>query len=198
MESVSRDAWSEVELGERRVLPALPGTDADLGEIRWNRWERALVLTHIDPSCGSCGYAGPLAHTLGMTLSPGRPYRRLLKPSKIAQGQRPVWGPLLTPEPRWVFTHSATRCQVCDEMAVWCMSGRRPRCQECAAVSPDGLKGKRARCPACRRTARHMTPGGTIGHTDTWCEIAYNPSRTEETPPPPRSGRPAPQAETLF
>lgn len=198
VESAGRDAWSQVEIGQRRVLPALPDTDADQGEIRWNRWERALVLTHIDPSCESCGYAGPLAHTLGMTLHQDPPRRKLLKRSNIAKGQRPVWGPPSTPAPRWVFTHSATRCQACDEMIVWCMSGKRPRCQECAAVSPDGLKGKRARCPACRRTARHMTPGGTIGHTDTWCEIAYTPPRTQEEPPPVRPRRPPPQVETLF
>jgi len=195
VESVGRHAWSEVELGPRRVLPALPGRDQDQGEIRWQRWERHLLLTHIDPSCESCGYAGPLANALGMTLHQDPPRRKLLKPSKIAQGQRPVWGPAITPEPRWIYTHSATRCQACDEMVVWCMSGQRTRCQECAAVVPDTLKGTRAQCPVCLRSARHVVPGGTIGHTDTWVEVAYNPPRAEQVPPGVKA---PPQEETLF
>lgn len=198
VESASRDAWAQVEIGERRVLPALPDADADLGEIRWNRWERALLLTHIDPSCETCGYAGPLAHVLGMTLHQDRPRRTLLERSKIAEGRRPVWGPALTPAPRWVYTHSASRCQACDEMTVWCMSGQRPRCQQCAAVSPPELKGRTAQCPACLRSARHMTPGGTVGHVDTWCEIAYHPPRTERVPPRTQGRKVAPQQEGLF
>lgn len=198
LESASKDAWSEVEIGQRRVLPALPGVDEDLGEIRWNRWERALVLTHFDPSCETCGYPGPLAHVLGMTLHQDPPRRKLLKPSKIATGQRPVWGAAVTPAPRWVYSHSAMRCQQCDEMAVWCMSGRRPRCQECAAVSPAALEGKRAQCPSCLREARHMIPGGTVGKIDTWCEIAYNPPRTERVPAPPLAPAVSPGQGKLF
>lgn len=198
VESASRDAWSQVELGERRVLPALPGQDADLGEIRWGRWERHIRASHIDSSCGTCGYEGPLAHALGMTLHQDRPRRKLLKPSRIAQGQRPQWGPAITPPPRWVYTHTATRCQACDEMFVWCMSGQRTRCQECAAVTPKALEGTRAQCPVCLRPARHVVPGGTIGQVDTWCEVAYNPPRSEQVPVRGRSAARAPQAESLF
>lgn len=198
LEAAGKHDWSQVELGPRRVLPALPARDQDLGEIRWSRWERHLRLTHIDPSCGSCGYEGPLAHALGMTLHQDPPRRKLLKPSKIAEGQRPVWGPAVTPPPRWIYTHTATRCQACDEMAVWCMSGQRTRCQECAAVSPPGLEGRTARCPACRRSARHVTPGGSVGQVDTWCEIGYNPPRTEQDAPLPKGRKAPPQEEVLF
>lgn len=198
VESVGRDAWSQVELGERRVLPALPVADEDLGEIRWQRWERALLLSHFDPSCETCGYAGPLACATGMTLHQDKPRRTLLKPSKIAEGQRPVWGAAVTPEPRWIYTHWATRCQACDEMTVWCMSGQRTRCQECAALSPAALEGTRAQCPACLRPARHVTPGGTTALTDTWCEIAYHPPRSEQVPVRGRSAATAPQVESLF
>jgi hypothetical protein len=192
MENASRDAWAEVELGERRVLPALPGSDADLGEIRWERWERALVVTHIDPGCGTCGYGGPLACAQGMTLHQDPPRRRLLQRSRVSEGKRPVWGPVVTSAPRWVRTHWASRCQACDEMTVWCVSGVRPRCEECGRVSPDGLKGRLAQCPGCLRECRHLVPGRGW----TWCEIAYHPPRVEATPVP--SGGAAPQVETLF
>lgn len=185
--------WHRVERGPRRVLPALPETDADLGEIRWERWERALQLSHIDPSCHTCGYEGPLATARGMTLHQDRPRRTLLRRSAIAQGRRPMWGPVFTPQPRWVYTHWASRCQACDEMTVWIMSGQRPRCDECAAVSPVRLTGQRAQCPTCLREAGHEVPGG-VGRAGTWIEIAYHPPTTEQVPP----GGQAPQQDALF
>jgi hypothetical protein len=199
------DHWAQVECGPRRVLPALPGADADMGEIRWDRWERHVVVTHIDPSCGTCGYGGPLACARGQTLWQDRPRRTLLRPSKVAEGRRPVWGPPLAPEPRWVITHHATRCQRCDEMFVWCAYGVRPRCEECAAVSPAELRDKLAQCPACLRRCWHLVPGrlGQGPQTkikrryETWVEIAYNPPRTEAVAPA-RRGRRAPQEDALF
>lgn len=194
LEPVGKHDWEQVEVGPRRVLPALPTEDADLGEIRWGRWERSLLLTHIDPSCESCGYAGPLADARGMTLHQDPPRRRLLERSKIAEGKRPVWGPAITPAPRWIYTHWASRCQACDEMVVWCMTGQRTRCQECAGVVDAKLKGTRGQCPLCLRAARFVVPGGTIGHTDTWVELAYNPPRVEQVPP----STVPPQADSLF
>lgn len=196
LEDASRTGWAQVEIGERRVLPALPDQDVDLGEIRWDRWQRALVLTHIDPSCETCGYAGPLACAKGMTLHQDPPRRKLLQRSKITEGRRAVAGPLVTPKPRWVYTHWASRCQACDEMVVWCMSGKRPRCGECAALSPDRLKGQRGQCPSCLREAEHVVPGG-VGKPGTWVEVAYNPPRTERVVPAARGGK-AQQADTLF
>jgi hypothetical protein len=195
VEQVGKNSWSAVELGERRVLPALPDTDADVGEIRWDRWERHLVVTHIDPSCDTCGYAGPLAMAKGMTLYQDPPRRKLLQRSAIAKGQRAVGGPLVTPPPRWVYTHFATRCQACDEMLVWIISGQRPRCTECAAVSPKELAGRKAQCPACLAEADHVVPGGS-SRFSTWIEVAYNPPRTEKVPV--AAPDKAPQEETLF
>lgn len=194
LEPVGKHDWGQVEIGPPRILPALPERDQDLGEIRWDRWERALPLTHIDPSCETCGYAGPLACAKGMTLHQDPPRRKLLQKSKIAEGKRPVWGPLYTPPPRWVYTHWASRCQACDEMVVWCTSGQRTRCQECAAVVPDKLRGTKAQCPSCLRNADHEVPGG-IHRLSTWCEVLYHPARTEQVPTAPRR---APQEESLF
>lgn len=182
LESAGRDAWRQVEIGKVRVLPALPGEDPELGEIRWDRWERALRLTHFDPSCETCGYEGPLAVNKGMTLHDRAPYRKLLRPSKIAQGQRPQWGPVIRPEPGWVYSHWANRCQACDEMTVWVMLGVLPRCERCGAVTAADREGRREQCGACLREARFVVPGGT-GKPGTWVEIHYHPPVTAQIVP---------------
>lgn len=193
MEQVGKDSWSAVEIGPRRLLPALPEWDEELGKIRWGRWERHLVVTHIDPSCGTCGYGGPLATVRGMTLYQDPPRRKLVQRSAIARGQRAVGGPVVVTPPRWVYTHTASRCQACDEMLVWLASGQGPRCSKCAAPSPAALLGKRRQCPACLVEAEHLVP--RWGRVGTWVEVAYNPPRVEEVPPGPAPGA---GQETLF
>ncbi|MEV6400938.1 hypothetical protein AB0M39_40205 [Streptomyces sp. NPDC051907] len=113
----------EFELGPRRLIPALPETDPELGEIRWGQWEQALCVTHIPGDCETCEYPGPMRNARGLTLHQDPPHRPLLRRSRIAEGQRPVWGQPVTPEPRWVYTHWARRCPHCDEMEVWRMKG---------------------------------------------------------------------------
>jgi hypothetical protein len=112
------------DLGSRRLIPALPERDPELGEIRWGRWEKSLVLTHVPGDCEVCPYPGPLRNARGMTLYQDPPRRKLMRPSKVTLGQRPVWGPTVTPEPRWVYTHWASRCPHCDVMTVWRMAIR--------------------------------------------------------------------------
>lgn len=104
---------------ERRVIPALVAVDPELGEIRWERWERSLQLTHIPGDCQTCAFPGPMRNARGLTLHQDRPRRDLLRHSRIAEGRRAVWGPVYVPEKRWVYTHWASRCPRCDEMEVW-------------------------------------------------------------------------------
>lgn len=188
-------AWEEVEIGERRVLPALPGQDPELGEIRWDRWERALVLTHIDPSCGTCGYAGPLAVAKGRTWYTPEPSWVRVRRSSWERGERSKWAKAQH-RSYWCYTHWATRCQACDEMVVWLISGGGARCLECGAVSPDRLKGERGQCPACLRDAWHRVPRS--GDTRTWVEVAYNPPTAQRVPPRAKSRGGGPQEEVLF
>lgn len=102
-----------------RLIPPLPERDPELGEIRWEGWEKALALSHIDPSCDTCDHPGPMRTAMGLTLYQEPPRRTLLRRSKITEGRRPVWSEPFVPEPRWVFTHWALRCPRCDEMNVW-------------------------------------------------------------------------------
>lgn len=135
----------DFELGPGlRLIPALPHADPELGEIRWDEWEKALTLTHIPGDCETCEYPGPLRTAKGMTLHQDRPYRRLLKPSKIAEGQRAVWSSPVTPGPRWVYTHWAVRCPHCDEMKTyrrkgWVRIHYHPYTVERKAPPADGM-----------------------------------------------------------
>ncbi|MFE2934950.1 hypothetical protein [Streptomyces sp. NPDC059278] len=115
--------YPEFELGAQRLIPALPERDPELGEIRWDKWEHALCLTHIPVDCETCDYPGPLRNAQGKTLYQDPPRRPQLKRSRVAEGQRPVYGAPVTPEPRWLYTHWASRCPHCDEMSVWRVRG---------------------------------------------------------------------------
>ncbi len=108
---------------EPRVIPALPSRDPELGEIRWEREVAALTVSHVPSHCQSCAYPGPLRTAQGLTLYQERPYRELVRRSRIAEGKRAVAGKVVTPEPRWVFSHWARRCPACDEMTVWRREG---------------------------------------------------------------------------
>lgn len=185
-------AWDEVEVGERRILPALPDTDPELGEIRWDRWEKALVFTHIDPSCETCGYGGPLAVSRGKTWYVPEPTWQRVKRSSWERGERSKWA-RVEHRSYWCYTHWASRCQVCDEMVVWLMSGNAARCLECAALSPERLRGESGQCPSCLREARHEVP--RADDCDTWPEVAYNPPTTTEVP---GAADDVPQEDVLF
>jgi hypothetical protein len=58
-----------------------------------------------------------------MTLYQPGPYRRLLKRSRIAEGQRAEWGSVVCPEPYWAYSHWAVRCPRCRETSVHRMVG---------------------------------------------------------------------------
>jgi hypothetical protein len=107
-------------LAERRILPALPGKDPELGEIRWERWEPALPMTHFDPSCPTCAFPGPLSTAFGKTWYTPPPSRARVERS--TRGSRSKW---VTVQHRsyWCKTHWAVRCPRCDEMTVYRRDG---------------------------------------------------------------------------
>lgn len=110
-----------------RAVPALPEADPLMGEIRWDRWEKALALTHVPDDCETCGFTGPLRTVNGKTLYTPKPsYVRVAKSTQTKDGrsrwQQRVHGAY------WAYTHWARFCPACDEMAAY----RR--------VGPDGKK----------------------------------------------------------
>lgn len=117
--------------GIRRIIPALPPEDPVQGEIRWDRWERALKLTiclsngtQAETDCETCGYA-ELRTARGKTLYVPEPtFVRVAKSTQTRDG-RSKWQRRV-PKPYWVYTHWAVRCPACGEMFAW----RR--------VGPDG------------------------------------------------------------
>lgn len=111
----------------RRILPALPGSDPLMGEIVWDRWEKALSLTHIPGDCDTCGFPGPLRTAKGKTLSPAKRVRVRVARSTETEDGKSKWQDRMR-EARWVYTHWARLCPACDEMMAW----RR--------IGPDGQK----------------------------------------------------------
>lgn len=97
-------------------IPALPGKDPALGEIRWGRWEEALLLSHIPSHCETCDYPGPLRTAMGKTWyvppTVAAPLRRR-KPGELRE-----WGSVKHPA-HWCYSHWARRCPRCEEMVVW-------------------------------------------------------------------------------
>ncbi|HEY9015595.1 MAG TPA: hypothetical protein VIM84_11095 [Gemmatimonadales bacterium] len=182
-----------VEVGPRRVLPALPATDVELGEIRWERWTRAPRITHFDQSCGSCAYPGPLAYARGQVWYTPEPSMVRVARSRMENGRRvPSRWVRTQHRSYWAYALQAVRCQACDEMTVWVTNGFVPRCEQCGGLSPKELDGKRAQCPSCPRLARHVTPSGSHRIT-TWVEIAYHPPVAQAVRP-----RGEVQEDTLF
>lgn len=119
----------EAEFDERlqvqRVIPALPAQDPLQGEIRWERWERALRLTicladgtQADMDCDACGYTGDLRTARGMTFwTPEPSWERIAKGTETRSG-RSRWQKRQR-KPYWVYTHWAQRCVWCGEMYAW-------------------------------------------------------------------------------
>lgn len=126
--------------GARPGVPALPAADPEHGEIRWDRWERALLISHIDPSCVTCGNPGPLAVARGRTWYTPPPTMTRVQRSSRHNARPSRWVPVHH-QPYWCYTHWALRCQQCDETTVWRMGdweeiAYRPPRTERAAPAP--------------------------------------------------------------
>jgi hypothetical protein len=114
----------EAEDEERRIIPALPMEDPLLGEIRWDRWERALELTiclsngtQAETDCETCAWPR-LRTTQGKTLwAPEPTWERVARSTQTSNG-RSKWVKRQR-KPYWVYTHHAVRCPRCDEMFAW-------------------------------------------------------------------------------
>lgn len=121
----------EFENGPRRIIPALPMEDPVLGEIRWDRWERALDLFiclagggQADTDCETCAWP-TLRNAKGKTLYTPRPtWERVARSTQTRDG-RSKWVKVQR-KAYWCYTHWAQFCPRCDEMFAW----RR--------VGPDG------------------------------------------------------------
>lgn len=107
------------ELASQRILPALPGADSLTGPIRWDGWRPALLITHIDPRCPTCAFAGPLSTARGMTRHVPEP--TWARAERSRPGSRSRWVRVQR-DPYWCDTHWALRCPQCDETTVWRMS----------------------------------------------------------------------------
>lgn len=75
---------------EPRSIPALP-TELDGTPVEWSPWERAPLLTHVDPECEQCAHPGPSVLALGYAVG--------LK--------------------RRVLRYMAHRCPACDVMRIY-------------------------------------------------------------------------------
>ena len=105
-------------VAQRRILPALPGRDGE-AEIRWERWQPALPLSHIEQRCDTCGYLVALSTCKGLTwFTPEPSWERV---ERSHPGKRSRW---VKVERRsyWCRTHWAVRCPACDETTVYRMS----------------------------------------------------------------------------
>lgn len=109
--------------GPRRIIPALPDADPELGEIRWDHWEEALCLTHIDGSCRTCAFPGPLCVAKGKTWYTPEPTYVRVRRSSWERKERSKWVKARH-RPYWCYTHWASRCPTCDEMFVYRMASR--------------------------------------------------------------------------
>ncbi|TLQ39416.1 hypothetical protein [Streptomyces marianii] len=103
-----------------RILPALPDRDQEDGVIRWGRWEPAIEATHIDPSCPTCAFPGPLSTASGQTWYTPEP--TLARARRSSSGQASQWV-RVQHRPYWCNTHYAVRCPQCDEMRVYRRDG---------------------------------------------------------------------------
>lgn len=106
-------------LARRRVLPPLAAQDSELGSIRWEPWQDALQVSHIDSSCQACSFPGPLATAHGLTLY--SPPASVLTTRRADRAGPPPTAARGTPY--WVVSHWASRCPQCDETWVHRMNG---------------------------------------------------------------------------
>lgn len=103
---------------DRRMLPALPGSDEPLGEIRWDSWESAPEPSHLASSCPTCAFPGPLSMAFGRTeYTPETDVHvQRSAPDQASQWVR------ARGESYWCRTHWAVRCPQCDEMRIYWMA----------------------------------------------------------------------------
>jgi len=127
----------------RRIIPALPDADPVLGEIRWDRWEEALCLTHVDGSCVTCAFPGPLRVARGMTWYTPEPTYVRVRRSSRRDGRASKWVKARH-EPYWCYTHWASRCPACDEMFVYRMYGGAGREKEWVEIAYHPYTTERA------------------------------------------------------
>jgi hypothetical protein len=88
----------------------------------WGPWQRQIRATHLDLSCDACAYPGPGLECFGTSEVPAQTARRVVQPSRIADGQRLRSVPYTVPAHR-VRTHYAVRCPACGDQAVYWMPG---------------------------------------------------------------------------
>lgn len=86
--------------------------------FQWGDWSEAPRVHCFDPSCGSCGFSGPLQLRYGYQVQPGQRVRRLTQRSNIAEGTRPV-ATTTWDRSRRLLTHIAFRCPSCREEIVY-------------------------------------------------------------------------------
>lgn len=86
----------------------------------WEPWHRQIRATHLDLSCTACAYPGPLLECFGTSEMPDQTMRRIVQPSKIADGQRLSSVPYTVPA-HPVRTHCAVRCPACGDQVVYRM-----------------------------------------------------------------------------
>lgn len=114
----------EPEETERRIIPALPTEDPLLGEIRWDRWERALELficltsgTQAETDCETCAWPR-LRNAKGKTLHQPEPtWERVARSTQTKDG-RSKWVKVQR-KAYWAYSHWAQYCPRCDEMFAW-------------------------------------------------------------------------------
>jgi hypothetical protein len=186
---------------ESRIFRALPETDEDLGEIRWDRPEPLpwILCTKggLTNACRTCAFQGPLNGMWGRTLHAAevRTYRKITQKSKVAEGQRLKSVPVRQEIPeRWLISHHAVRCPACEETHVFIMGSYLMAPEKCepddGAVWPKhDWKTRTAAPDACIRCGYPRRPDpGTLYEITGW----YQPPRTERVPPKD------PDTDTLF
>lgn len=100
-------------VAERRILPALPDSDPEMGEIRWERWEPALIMTHIDPTCVTCAFPGPCPLPSARPSTRPRPHwyaSNAPSGDGLRSGRRSSTAPIGASPTGPCGAHAATRC----------------------------------------------------------------------------------------
>ncbi|TQN30587.1 hypothetical protein FHX37_0469 [Haloactinospora alba] len=78
----------------KRTLPSLPREINSVPVAEWTRWKRAVVMSHIDPGCPTCGDSGPSCIALGYEHYRGN-------------------------ESGLMYRWNAHRCPACDEITIY-------------------------------------------------------------------------------
>jgi hypothetical protein len=118
----------------------------------WGPWSRQIRATHLDLSCSVCGFAGPLLQCFGTSVAPARTGRRVVSPSRIADGKRLKSVPHHYPA-HPVRTHYAVCCQACGDQVVYLMDTPQWReLDEAEVVPPPAPRTARCCNHDCART----------------------------------------------